>query len=112
MLRGSVSTSIQTAVRGAFAARTQKKNFGQTAMGVANVGLSVAGAPVPGFGGLSNALGSALGSVFGEIDEGVAEAEQQLRSSPVLAQQVQLLADTAALRRQLRTIKTKLESQR
>jgi hypothetical protein len=110
MLRGSVSTSIQTAVRGAFAARTQKKNFGQTAMGVANVGLSVAGTPVPGFGGLSNALGS----VFGEIDEGVAEAEQQLKSSPVLAQQVQIqiLADIAALRRQLRSIKTKLDSQR
>ena len=112
MLRGSVSTSIQTAVRGAFAGRTQKLSFGQTAMGVANVGLSVAGAAIAGASVLSNALGNALGSVFGEIDEGVAEAEQQLKSSPVLAQQVQILADIAALRRQLRSIKTKLDSQR
>jgi hypothetical protein len=109
MLRGSVSTSIQNAFRGAFAARIEKKTFGQTlgaqSKGVGNVGLNVAGAMIPGGSIISNALGS----VFGEIDEGVAEVEQQLRSSPALAQQVQILADIGMLRRQLRSIKAKLE---
>ena len=111
--RGNVTTSIATAFRGAIlGARTQHKSTFAEKLGKFQTNIASVGSVIPGGSVLSAAINSALGGVFGEIDEGVAEAEQQIKSTPELSRNTQILADIAAVRRQLKSIKTRLETGR